>query len=302
MNKFPKFEFHVSREARDRYAFEELLFGISGNVVFANLAATRAFAQKMNLARDAENHPELAVNPGELNAMGLIDEALHALISRYRELQDPKVMLDALAWFEARLGRESLERTLTTFADQFPTAAVYRGEVRPKEWLQQSTAGTPNRAIALEEMILLWTANLNPAFRPFRELFDDDALASSTAYPGLTAALREYFETRPRFGPDNQNLIDMLRAPALAAPDSLAGQLAYIREKWESILGDFLRRLLIALDVLKEEEIAVWLRYHPAGTHIGGAELKGDSSTAAIPHFNPREHEYERFSSDVETL
>ena len=31
----------------------------------------------MNQVRDADAHPELAVNPGALNAMGLIDEALH---------------------------------------------------------------------------------------------------------------------------------------------------------------------------------------------------------------------------------
>ncbi|MBV9608934.1 MAG: alpha-amylase, partial [Acidobacteria bacterium] len=302
MLNFPQFEFHVSRAARDRYSFDQIFFAISGNVVFANLAATRTFAQRINLARDAEHHPELAIQPGELNAMGLIDEALHAVLARYRDLRDPRVMLDALSWFESRLGPEALDRTLTAFSDQFPPVAVYRGETGAREWLQQSTAGTPNRAIALEELILLWTANLNPAFKPFRELFDDQALASSTAYPQLTAALRDYFETRPRFGPENQNVIDLLRAPALAAPDSLAGQLAYIREKWESILGDFLRRLLVALDVLKEEEIAVWLRYHPAATHFGGAQLSGDSSAAAIPHFNPREHEYERFSSDVEWM
>ncbi len=30
-------EFHVSREARDRYEFNQTLFAFSGNVVFANL-------------------------------------------------------------------------------------------------------------------------------------------------------------------------------------------------------------------------------------------------------------------------
>ena len=74
---FPTFEFHVSRYARDRYRFGEELFSVTGNVIFANLAASRRFAQRMNLVRDAAQHPELAVNPGELNAMALIDEVLH---------------------------------------------------------------------------------------------------------------------------------------------------------------------------------------------------------------------------------
>jgi hypothetical protein len=37
-------EFHVSREARDRYEFNQTLFAFSGNVVFANLGASREFA------------------------------------------------------------------------------------------------------------------------------------------------------------------------------------------------------------------------------------------------------------------
>ena len=294
------YEFHVSRAARDRYRFDELLFSLTGNVVFANLAASREFARRINRVRDAEHHPELAVHPGALNAMGLIDEVLHALVELYRKQRDPRAMLDALSWFEARLGPEMLQRTLETFADHFPTVAVYRGEKTAAEWLRQSTAGVPHRAIALEELVLLWLANLNPAFQPFEELFDDELLSSTTAYSKLTAALRDYFETRPRFGPENQNLVDMLRAPALASPDSLAGQLAFIREKWQELLGDLVRRLLTALDVLREEEVAIWLRFHPPGAHFGGPLGLGDSSAAAVPHFS--EFEYERFSPDLEWM
>src|SRR5208337_2063105 len=79
----PTFEFHVSRNARDRYQFGEALFSVTGNVIFANLAASRQFAQQMNLMRDAARHPELAVNPGELNAMALIDEVLHVVMALY---------------------------------------------------------------------------------------------------------------------------------------------------------------------------------------------------------------------------
>ncbi len=290
----------MARAARDRYQFDDTLFSLSGNVVFANLAASRRFAAKMNRVRDAEGHPELTVHPGALNAMGLIDEALHLLAALYRRQRDPAAMVDALGWFEARLGRDELDRSLLAFADQFPSVEVYRGQRSPAQWLGRETSGVPHRAVALEEMMMLWLANLNRAFRPFEELFNDRPLAADTSYPNITAALRDYFETRPRFGPENQNLVDMLRAPALASPDSLAGQLAYMREKWAPLLGEFLARLLTALDVLKEEEIAVWLRFHPPGAHFGAGLMSGDSSAAAIPHF--QEHEYERFSQDVEWM
>jgi hypothetical protein len=299
---FPTFEFHVSRNARDRYRFGEELFSVTGNVIFANPAASRRFAQRMNLVRDAAQHPELAVNPGELNAMALIDEVLHIVTALYRQQRDPSGMVEALVWFEARLGPEALDRTLRAFADEFPTVAVYRGRQSAAEWLRGSTGGVSNRAIALEELMMLWLANLNPAFRIFSELFADEDLAKSTAYKQLTAGLRAYFETRPRFGPENQNLVDLLRAPALASPGSLEGQLAFIRERWSPLLGDLVRRLLAALDVLKEEQTAIWLRFHPPAPHDGMGPTFGDSSVAAVPDFGGKEFEYERFSADVDWM
>jgi glycosidase len=304
----PTFEFHVSRSARDLYGFKNALFSLTGNVVFADLAAVREFAHRMNQVRDAEHHPERAVNPGALNAMGLIDEALHLIVGRYREERDPRAILDALSFFEARLGREALDHTLLQFADHFPTVTIYQGQLTAEQWLPGSTNGIPNRAIALEELIMLWLANANPAFKTFGELFDDHKLEEITSYPHITATLRDYFETRPRFGPDNQNLVDMLRAPALVSPDSLAGQLAFIRQKWGTLLRDFVRRLLTAIDVLKEEEMAIWLRFHPPGAHRPGVgwDQRGDSSAAAIPRFRkgPRQsdYEYEAFSPDVDWM
>ena len=46
----------------------------------------------------------------------------------------------------------------------------------------------------------------------------------------------------------------MLRAPAIAVPHSLTGQLEYIRTRWADLLGRYLYRLLASLDLVKEEE------------------------------------------------
>jgi glycosidase len=296
--KVTVFEFHVSRSARDRYQFDDSLFSLSGNVVFVNMAASREFAHRMNQHRP----PGVAINPGALNAMGMIDEALHALIAQYRE-QNPDAMTEAVAWFADRVGSDSLERTLLAFADRFPTVGVYRGKLTAREWLAGTTQGVSNRTIALEELLLLWLANVNPAFKPFKELFDDHELAHTTHYQQITSSFHVYFAQQPGLGPGNQNLIDLLRAPALAAPDSLDGQLAFIRKEWTPLLGDLVQRMLLAIDVLKEEQIAVWMRFHPpAQQHFGGAQTWGDSSEAAVPHFSHVEHEYERFSPDQDWM
>jgi hypothetical protein len=304
MDRPLKFEFHVSRAARERYRFEEELFSWNGNVLFANMAASRRFAEKMNRRRDVEHYPERTVHPGALNAMALIDELLHALVARYRQQRDPKVMVDALRWFEDRAGHDALDRTLLEFTNLFPPREVYLGKLSASEWLSSSGAETPHRAIALEEMMMLWLANLNPAFRRFHELFADEPLEQTTSYRQITSSFKAYFQTRPRFGPQNQNLIDLLRAPALASPDSLEGQLAYIRDTWTEILGDMIRRILVALDIFKEEEIAIWMRFHPQEdhAHFGWQQDRGDSSAAAVPHYSLKEPEYERFSPDVEWM
>jgi glycosidase len=295
------FEFHVSRQARDRYGFDDTLFSLSGNVIFANLPATRAFADRVNRVRDAARHPERAIHPGALNAMGLIDEALHAIVAQYRQ-RYPDAMNQALSWLSARLGLEGVEKTLRAFVEHFPPVSVYRHQQTVAEWLDQSSDGLSHRTIALEELLMLWLENQNPAFQPFKELFDDEPLARGTAYVQVTRAVRDFFAVQSAFGPKGENLIDMLRAPALASPHSLEGQIAFIREHWTPLLGQLFRKLLTAVDILKEEEMAVWMRFHPPAQHFGGAQTWGDSSTAAVPQFASGEYEYERFSPDQDWM
>jgi glycosidase len=296
MPDVPVFELHIARTARERYRCADSLFTLTGNALFANLAATRALAARMTEARA----PEHAIHPGALYAMGLIDEALHAVIGLYREQRDPNALSDALAWFERRLGREALDQTLARFVSEFPPLVVHRGEQAPDTWLATTTGGVPHRAVALEELILLWLTNGNRAFRPAHELFDDASLVRASVYPAITGAFHDYFETRPRFGPDGQNLIDLLRAPALASPDSLAGQLAWIRDRWGTLLGDFLRRLTTALDMLQEEERAIWQHLH--GARAGADTAPGPSGREAIPTFAVRDDEVEAFSPDAEWM
>src|SRR5581483_5523406 len=191
------FEFHVSRRARDRYQFDDTLFTITGNVVFANFRAARVFAQKMNEQRDLVTFPEQAVKPGQINAMGLVDEILHYMVGLYRQEQGPDVMRRALEWLDARIGRGSVDRTLRRFADTFPTVAVYRREVDLDTYLAGRTGDIPNRQIVLEELLLLWLANVNPAVSPFLELFEDADLQRDTAYPRIVNELRSFFDTQP---------------------------------------------------------------------------------------------------------
>ena len=163
-------EFHVSRWARDYYQFDRALFSTNGNVILADFQAARLFSQKMNAKRDLAAHPEKTVRAGQINAMGLIDEILHYVVYQYQQQCNPQAVKLALAWLDDRLGKPEVDQTLLQFTSGFPPLAVYLGNGSPEEFLSGSStraSGEPvsNREIVLEELLMLWLANENPAFR-----------------------------------------------------------------------------------------------------------------------------------------
>ncbi|MBV8115845.1 MAG: alpha-amylase, partial [Silvibacterium sp.] len=307
-------EFHISRKVRDKLDVTGLLFSYTGNAVFADVTASRKLAARLNEARGPDAEP---INAGALFAMGIIDELNHALAAEYRKHVDPQVLSEALRWFAGKIAPANLERMLLTFVEQFPNVDVYQGKLTVAQWLNGTTEGLPNREAALEELMLLWLANSNPAFTPFRELFEDNDLKQHTAYKAVTAALPDYMGTRPPLSPEVGTLLDALRAPMLDSPDSITGQLDYIRDKWAKYLGPDLRRVLLAIDVVREEDIAIWLRFHPPGPDWhrhgppgwGGEGFVGDTFVGFDQDFVPGGrryghdyqaplHEYEAFSVD----
>ncbi len=281
-------EFHVSRQAREHYQFDLSIFSIAGNVVFPNFGAALLFAQKINQQRDLIHHPEQTARAGDLNAMGLIDEILHFVVNLYREQKNREVMRQALEWLYAHVGQDAVNQALAAFADEFPPLAAYRGEISLAAYLDSKTADVPNREIVLEEMLMLWLANMNRAYAPYAELFDDTHLSERTQYQAVIANLHAFFETQPRFGPDNQNLVDMLRAPALASPDSLGGQLDFILRRWGTFLGRFVALLLRSLDFIEEER-------RMRGLGAGPAQVP-------VYDFRGAEFEPERYSADLDWM
>ena len=311
-------EFHISRDVRRKYDVKDSLFSYTGNVIFANLAASRELATRVNEVRRADVAPEEAMHAAALFAMGLIDELSHAMIAQYRATRDPGVLAEAIRWFGERQNEEQVEKLLRTFTGLFPNTPIYRGQLTVEQWLNAVTEHAPNREAAFEELILVWLANVNPAFAPFREFFNDQPLRDQTVYAKVTPEFGEYFATRPLFTPEEGTLLDVLRAPMLASPDSLGGQLAYIREKWVDHLGPDVRQILLAIDVLKEEDIAIWMRFHPpSASKWHEHKLEGWGSEGFLGNefvgfghgragtggtLEPVVHEYEAFSPDTDWM
>lgn len=279
-------EFHIAKEIREEFAFDKELFSLSGNLVLANFKAVRELTQKLNTKTNPLTHPEKMIRAGDLNAMGLIDEILHFVTALYREKHAPQLFDEALLYLEKKHGKENVDKLILDFTSEFPPKDVYTKKLKPAAWLLQSSGAETHRALALEELMLLKLANLNPAFKPFYYLFDDSRLAKQSKYTALMKDLELFFKKKPLFGPMDQTIWDMLRSPALAEPHSLTGQLDYIRKYWSTLLENFLIRLLTSLDIIKEENKPSFFGPGPSKTY----------------EYGDIQHEYENFTPDKDWM
>jgi glycosidase len=250
-------EFHVARGVREDYGLDSSLFSSTGNVVFADFGAARDFAHRVNQRRPEEH----AISASDIYALGLIDEALHLVVARFRREHAPDLWTQAIELLEEEIGQVPLEDLLLAFVQEFPPASVFTSETTAAEYLSGYSDGEAHRLIALEELVLLWLANRNPAFTPFREFFDDEGLRQVTAYGTAVRRLESHLAASLTTGPEVESLLDLLLAPVRAAPDSLQGQLEFIRTTWAELLGPDLYRVLGGLDFLAEENRA----WFPAG-------------------------------------
>ncbi|MCL2231363.1 MAG: alpha-amylase family glycosyl hydrolase, partial [Treponema sp.] len=245
-------EFHINSNVRMEYELKDSLFSLTGNVILADVKQCRELANKLNQRIDPA-HPERFIKAGHLYAMGLIDEILHYVVSLYREEVQGDVFETALDRLDTNLGEKQTGGLLNSFNKQFPPRPVYKGEKNIEQYLKSSEDGESCRALSIEETMLLSIANLNPAFKPFKFMFDDAILAKTTVYPDAIEEIKEHFKDLPPFGPDGMNLWDFLRSPAIAFPNSLFDQLEYMRRHWGLLISKFMARLLMSLDVISEE-------------------------------------------------
>lgn len=246
-------EFHISRLAREKYRFDEELFSYDGNVIFANFHAVRRFVQKLNDQRDLSTYPEQAAKTGQVNAMGLIDEIFHHIFHLYREQKKPDILHELLLYLESRFTPAGIDSFLKEFVEEYPPLEVYKNKSSAELYLASKTAGISHRELVLEELIMLWLTEANPALDNYRDLFAETNFVHDPRYSQFIHEVEQFFQQQPPFGPANTSLVHMLRTPALEVPDSITGQLQYIQEHWSTLLGEYLYRLLTSLDLIKEE-------------------------------------------------
>jgi len=273
--------FHISRKIREKYNLKDSLFKLSGETVHFDFKSVRELIDNLN---EDISEPLYA---SDLNALGLIHECIHLIISDYKEKENPNVFSESIKYLNEKIDADAFENSLEKYIDEFPSNSVFNRNESVIEYVTGKTAGVSNKELILEEIILLSLENQNPAFKPFTILFDDKNLSKNSSYNEILENLENFFQSQPLYGTDNQDLITMLRMPALLHPKSLQEQLEYIRDKWGYLLGELLQQILKALDFISEEK-----KHHGFGP--------GD---IMVPnYFGSGEEEYERFSPDQEWM
>jgi len=250
--------FHVSRDARDFYKFQDEFFAYRGKAQIPNFQTARGFANEMNQKRDIVSDPAQIVQASAVNAVALIHGIQQYILRLYLN-RHPGALSRALNQVEAQIG-EATQKTLDTFVQRFPPQPIYHNTMTPYEYMMALYDARPNREATLEELLMLWLSNANPAFKPFLEIFGDEKLRTQTAYAQLTASLNQYFsqiaQSDPGDGlfPAGQNIIDLLLEPIRRAPDSLDQQLQILLESWRGTLDESLiMRLMTVIDAIKED-------------------------------------------------
>ncbi len=245
-----KYEFHIAGFIRKEYELAKELFSFNGNVVFADFPAVRSFVAKVNEKR--EDHRK--IKTGDVNAVGLIDEIYHYLLSEYEKNVNPGVMKRAYDSLLKNIGDEKLNKVLFDFVNIFPPLDVYTGKISTFDYLNSMSGGKSNEIITLEEMMLVYFANYNSAAKNVKELYDDSYLEYKKEYEEVVASLNKFFEKEKPFGPDRHDLFTLFKSPMDANPNSLEDQLEYIFNRWGVILTDeFHRKILSGKDLIKED-------------------------------------------------
>lgn len=248
-------EFHVAGKIRARYGISEELSSTRGTLVLADLAAIRWLVERVNHDAAGESG---ALSVAQVFSAAVLDEVLHLVIQLHRDTTDRAVFSTALQAVRTDLGPDETRSTLLEFVRQFPAAGGRGAAADTAAWLESSTDSVPNSEVVLEELLLLWLANTNPALQSLRCLFDDADLSANSRYLDVIKSLQRSLITPA--GENGAALLDALLAPRREAPESLPGQLRFLQREYAGALGgafsELLGQLLLAGDLVREEASA----------------------------------------------
>ncbi len=284
VNAYFPFGFQLSQRGWDEFTIVRLLahelpFG-PDNIRYA----VRRLADRFNERPPSTGRTFVPIHAEQLLSLGVLNDAMRFMALHYCIHERPDAITRVLAWARQRVGEATVDRLFPEFVQLFPPGTVAAG-LKPRDaWLVDGEAVLGVSGRVAVESILLYLMMRNPATRPLRELFDDEELQRRAGYVPVVVSFEEFFDREEPSGVSGKTLFHTLRAPILASPDSLEGQLAFIRAHWAAILPpEMLARIDLARDLMREMDLHRAPEYGPPPVlTFGGSEAGSFAEPAAF--------------------
>lgn len=294
---FP-FTIQLAARAQEQFAVQSLL-PASGSSYPAILFYRRLSAAMQKTAPSDRT----AATAAQLNLYASLLKIYRYLIDEHAASPRQPLLSTALKQSGISIAHESVARTFEAFITDFPPAT----DISVLDPACQ-------QHLLLRELLLLDLAAKNRAVDPFRVLLDDRELAARSPYRHIIGSLERSLRKGPHIASIGMTLMEALQAPLAASPDSLSGQLAYIREQWAAVLPpELLAEVLTAFDILEEEQ----RQWSDGGAgpsevlHFGGSQGSDNGQellTGPLQYHGAGHHagydqpEYEAFSTDADWM
>ncbi|MBT7784742.1 MAG: alpha-amylase, partial [Candidatus Marinimicrobia bacterium] len=245
---YPNLEFHLRQALDQTYALNLPMFALESGKFKID------YHELQNLIyRLGELEPDQGFRSSELHGMGLLSLLSHKLIRLYRNQVNPGYIKDLTQYLETELSPAVLDELLTNYLEALPSESYKSSNQSINEYLKGATKSVPNTQIVVEELLVHILALNNPAFEKYDVVFREDFHQAMKSSDKLLKSIQEWSSDSAGFGSAGSNVIELLMEPILAAPDSIEGQLTFVREKWGNYLGSHLLDLLRGLDQFEEE-------------------------------------------------
>ena len=247
-SSYPNLEFHLRRALDDAHHLNLPIFALEKGKFKID------FHELQNLIYTlGEEKPEAGFMASELHGMGLLSLLAHKVIRLYRNQVNQDYIRDLTSYLEIELTPPVLNELLTEYLKALPSDSYKSSSLEVSAFLNDKTQSVSNVEIVVEELLVHILAVNNPAFQKYDLIFKEEFHQAMKTSDKLLQTIQKWSSDSPGFGGDKKNIIELLLEPSLAAPDSIEGQLEYIRSKWSNFLGSHLLDLLRGLDHFEEE-------------------------------------------------
>jgi glycosidase len=251
-NDYFPYDIQISEVQWDRLGLGKVRAELRALGEVPDVVFLRHTAARMNRMAEPGTRPAHA---RLMNLYALLTRIERYVVDNYAETMHPGILGRAEDDARRQTSAEDVTSAQQGFARYFPPVTVLDGVEPPQDYLAPREDAARRRDRMVREFLLLRVAAENPAVDDFRVLLDDGRMAAATPFRKVARALETSLRRAPALGPLGMTLPDLLRAPILASPHSLEGQVEYVRDHWQGILPpELLREILTAFEMIREEE------------------------------------------------